>query len=97
MISFRVVVDFGNSLSITPTGSMNSTVLDTLVVAIDVSDKPEFNCSDKLYWLGVVVNKILPEWYEISTGIQVFPDMGSLSEEQTRLIKDHPLVVIEVC
>ena len=97
IISCRVVVDFGNSLPITRTGSMNSTVLDTLAVAIDVSDKPNLNCSDELSWLGVVFNKILPDWFEISAGIQVFPTMGSLSEEQRSLIKDHPLVVIEVC
>lgn len=97
MISCRVVVDFGNSLPITPTGSMNSIVLDILMVAIDVSDKPNFKCSDELSWLGVVLNKRLPDWFEVSAGIQVFPTMGSLSEKQRSLIKDHPLVVIEVC
>ena len=76
---------------------MNSTVLGTLAVAIVMSDEPKFDCSDELSWLGVVFNKILPDWFEISAGIQVFPTMGSLSEEQRSLIKDHPLVVIEVC
>ena len=76
---------------------MNSTVLNTLVVAIDMNDEPKFDCSDKMSWLGVVFNKLLPGWYEISAGIQVFPTMGSLSEEQRSLIKDHPLVAIEVC
>ena len=92
-----MIVDLGNSLPIALTGSMNNTMLDTLAVALDLSDNPKFDCSDKVTWLGIVPNKVLPDWYEISAGIYVFPTTGSLSDKQRVQIKNHPLVIIEVC
>ncbi len=91
----KVFVDFGNSLPIDKNGSLDTKILDELLVAVDLYTNPSLTCSDNLLWLGLIFNKF-PNWYQNSAGVQVFPAIGSLSPDELGKLSQHPLVVAEV-
>ena len=94
----KLTVDFGNSLPILTNGSHNVTFMDQLLVAMTrretTKDKP-VSCSDDLIPLGVVFYR-MANWYEISAGVQSFPPIGILSENETASLETTPLVIAEV-
>ena len=91
----KVFVDFGNSLPIDENGSFNTSILDILLVAVNLETFPSLTCADDLQWLGLVHNKF-PNWYQNTSGIQAFPSVGPLSVDVMKKISQHPLVVAEV-
>ena len=91
----KVFVDFGNSLPIHENGTLFTDLYDSLLVALPLNEQPSMTCSDDLLWLGVVYNQY-PNWYQNSAGVQIFPALGSLSENEMEKLNSHPLVVIEV-
>ena len=91
----KVFVDFGNSLPIYQNGTIATNIFEGLLVALPSNENPSLTCSDDLLWLGTVYDKY-PLWYENSAGIQIFPAMGSLSDNEMKTLSDHPLVVVEV-
>ena len=91
----RVFLDFGNSLPINQSGSMDTKIFDKLLVAVPLDTNPSMTCSDNLLWLGLIYNKF-PNWYQNTAGVQVFPSIGSLSADELEKISQHPLVVAEV-
>lgn len=91
----KVFVDLGNSLPIYENGSIATNIFDGLLVALPLNENPSLTCSDDLLWLGMVYDKY-PHWYENSAGIQIFPALGSLSDNEMKTLSNHPLVVAEV-
>lgn len=91
----KVFVDFGNSLPIHENGTLFTDLYDSLLVALPLNEQPSMTCSDDLLWLGVVYNQY-PNWYQNSAGVQIFPALGSLSENEMEKLNSHPLVVVEV-
>ena len=91
----KVFVDFGNSLPIHENGTMGTSLYESLRVALPLNKNPSLTCSDDLLWLGMVYDKY-PNWYQNSAGVQIFPALGSLLDEQMEILSNHPLVVVEV-
>ena len=91
----KVFVDFGNSLPIYENGTLAANIFEGLLVALPSNENPSLTCSDDLVWLGMVYDKY-PNWYENSAGIQIFPALGSLSDDEMKTLSNHPLVVVEV-
>ena len=91
----KVFVDFGNSLPINESGSIDAKIVDKLLVAVSLNTNPSLTCSDELLWLGLVYNKF-PNWYQNTAGVQVFPSFGSLADDELEKKRQRPLVVAEV-
>lgn len=91
----KVFVDFGNSLPIYENGTIATNIFEGLLVALPLNENPSLTCSDDLLWLGMVYDKYL-HWYENSAGIQIFPALGSLTDNEMETLSNHPLVVVEV-
>lgn len=91
----KVFIDFGNSLPINENGTMDTGLYDGLLVALPLNKNPSLTCSDNLLWLGMVYSKY-PNWYQNSAGVQIFPALGSLSDDEMGKLSSHPLVVVEV-
>ncbi|KAL9985892.1 hypothetical protein ACROYT_G008344 [Oculina patagonica] len=91
----KVSVDFGNSLPIDENGNFDIGILGDLYVAVPLNTNLSLTCSDNLRWLGLIHNKV-PDWYQSTAGVQVFPANGSLSSDDMKTIHQHPLVVAEV-
>ena len=91
----KVFVDLGNSLPIHENGTIGTSLYESLLVALPLNKNPSLTCSDDLLWLGMVYAKY-PNWYQNSAGVQIFPALGSLSDEQMEILSNHPLVVAEV-
>ena len=74
------------------------TFIGQLMVALprQMSDdvKP-VSCDDDLLPLGVVLYR-LANWYRNSAGIQSFPPIGVLSDEEIERLETTPLVIAEV-
>lgn len=93
----RLTIDFGNSLPITKNGSHNVTFIDQLIVAITknkTDDKP-VSCHDNLTTLGIVLYR-LQNWYQTSSGVQSFPPIGVLSQDEIDRLEETPLIIAEV-
>jgi len=90
----KVNVDFGNSFQIRKDGSFN---VDNkqVYVALSLDDHSPVTCNSELFWLGKVLYH-QPMWYTNFTGIQSFPALGVLSDEEMDIIRNHPLAVVEV-
>ena len=91
-------MDFGNSLPITTTGSHNVSFIGQLMVAIPrkiADDGKAVSCADDLVPLGVVLYR-LANWYENSAGVQSFPPIGVLSDEEIKRLETTPLIIAEV-
>ena len=58
-------------------------------------DGKAVSCADDLVPLGVVLYR-LANWYENSAGVQSFPPIGVLSEEEIEILGTRPLVIAEV-
>ena len=93
--SKKVFIDFGNSLAMSENGSFDTDLLDGLLVAMPLNENPSISCSDDLFWLGLVLYRS-PGWYANSAGIQVFPPLGVLSDDEMKKLKETPLIVAEV-
>lgn len=95
----KLTVDFGNSLPIMKNGSHNVTFIGQLLVAVPrtLSDdtKSTVSCADDLLTLGMVLYRI-QNWYENSAGVQSFPPIGVLSDEEIERLERTPLVIAEV-
>lgn len=93
----RLTIDFGNSLPITKNGSHNVTFIDQLMVAIakNKTDDTPVSCHDNLTTLGIVLYR-LQNWYQTSGGVQSFPPIGVLSQDEIDRLKDTPLIIAEV-
>jgi len=91
----KVFVDFGNSLPIYENGTIATNIFEGLLVALPLNENPSLTCSDDLLWLDMVYDKY-PNWYENSAGIQIFPSLGSLTDNEMETLRSHPLVVVEV-
>ena len=94
----KLIVDFGNSLPITKNGSHNMTFIDQLLVAVPkrpANDIKPVSCAEDLLFLGVVLYRI-ENWYTNSAGVQSFPPIGVLSDEEKERLENTPLVIAEV-
>lgn len=92
----KLIVDFGNSLPIMKNGSHNVTFIDQLLVAVPkrpANDIKPVSCADDLLFLGVVLYRI-ENWYTNSAGVQSFPPIGVLSDEEIYRTKSQPLLRI---
>lgn len=58
-------------------------------------DGKAVSCADDLVPLGVVLYR-LANWYENSAGVQSFPPIGVLSDEEIKRLETTPLVIAEV-
>ena len=88
----RVVVDFGNSLSIDQYGSI---LPNGLLVAVNLDNDTSLECPDNLLRLGHVQNT-LPNWYRTTAGVQMFPASKPLSDDNMEKLAKYPLIVVEV-
>lgn len=94
----KLTVDFGNSLPITKNGSHNVTFIGQLLVAVPrvlANDTKPVSCADDLLTLGMVLYR-LENWYKNSGGVQTFPPIGVLSDEEIARLENTPLVIAEV-
>ena len=93
----RLTIDFGNSLPITKNGSHNVTFIDQLMVAIpkNKTDDTPVSCHDDLTTLGIVLYR-LQNWYQTSGGVQSFPPIGVLSQDEIDRLEETPLIIAEV-
>lgn len=88
----KLIVDFGNSLPITKNGSHNVTFIDQLLVAVPkrpANDIKPVSCAEDLLFLGVVLYRI-ENWYTNSAGVQSFPPIGVLSDEEIERLENTP-------
>lgn len=93
----KLTVDFGNSLPILKNGSHNVTFIDKLLVAVPKSlhEIKTVSCSDDLLPIGMVFFR-LPNWYRNSAGVQSFPEIGILSDDEIEILEKTPVVIAEV-
>ena len=94
----KLTVDFGNSLPIMKNGSHNVTFIGQLLVAVPrtlADDTKTVSCADDLLTLGMVLYRI-ENWYKNSAGVNTFPRIGVLSNEELEILQRTPLVIAEV-
>ena len=59
------------------------------------NDTKTVSCADDLLTLGMVLYRI-QNWYKNSAGVQSFPPIGVLSDEEIERLERTPLVIAEV-
>ena len=73
------------------------TFIDQLMVAIakNKTDDTPVSCHDNLTTLGIVLYR-LQNWYLTSAGVQSFPPIGVLSQDEVDRLEETPLIIAEV-
>ena len=90
----KVIADFGNGLPITKRGHFKKKS-GQLMIAYPKDAKSKSTCGDWLVYLGLVARS-QTGWYNNSAGVQHFPLIGYLTDEQLKRLETTPLLVVEV-
>ena len=71
--------------------------MDKLVVAIPKTPQQtlSYSCDEDILPIGVVLYQ-LEDWYQNTAGIQSFPSLGVLPDQEITLLSKTPLIIVEV-